>query len=78
MDALAPFQPVQMKVVHCPIDTSLNFNQAGKLIRDLKPSTLVVPELYTKHAPGALRSDLVIDTVSIDQSLELCILCWYR
>nr|CAD7204164.1 unnamed protein product [Timema douglasi] len=63
VEALAPFQPLQMKVVHCPIDTSLNFTQANKLIRDLKPGTLVLPESYL-HPPiiDPARSDLVIDT----------------
>ncbi|KAL1123383.1 hypothetical protein AAG570_002465 [Ranatra chinensis] len=65
LDALAPFQPLAMKAVHCPIDTSLNFTQANKLIRELKPSTLVVPNAYTQ-APSAHphRSDLVIDQES--------------
>ena len=47
IDALAPYQPVQMRVVHCPIDTRLSFAQANKLIRDLRPRQLVVPEVYT-------------------------------
>ena len=54
-----------MKVVHCPIDTSLNFTQAKKLIRDAKPARLVIPHIYSKppaSAPG--RQDLVIDTDS--------------
>ncbi|XP_067944009.1 integrator complex subunit 9-like [Watersipora subatra] len=62
IDALAPYQPVYMKVVHCPIDTRLSFAQANKLIRDLKPKHLVVPEEYTfppTLQPG--RTDLVID-----------------
>ena len=29
LDALAPFQPLQMKAISKPIDTSLNFTQAG-------------------------------------------------
>ncbi|KAK9744743.1 Metallo-beta-lactamase superfamily [Popillia japonica] len=41
IEALAPYQPLQMKVAHCAIDTSLNFIQANKLIKDLKPTTLV-------------------------------------
>jgi len=50
-----------MKVVHCPIDTSLSFTQANKLIRDLKPAHLLVPDVYL-HPPKSapLRSDLVI------------------
>lgn len=65
MDALAPFQPLAMKAVHCPIDTSLNFTQANKLIRELKPGTLAVPQPYTIPPPAhAHRTDLVIDQVS--------------
>lgn len=48
IDALAPHQPLQMKVAHCAIDTSLNFTQANKLVRELKPGALVVPECYTR------------------------------
>ena len=63
--ALAPFQPMAMKVVHCPIDTSLNFTQAKKLIRDARPARLVMPHSYSKppaSAPG--RQDLVIESDS--------------
>lgn len=61
LEALAPYQPLAMKVVHCPIDTSLSFTQANKLIRDLKPAHLLVPDVYL-HPPKSapLRSDLVI------------------
>lgn len=61
LEALAPFQPIAMKAVHCPIDTSLNFTQANKLIRDLKPNNLVLPESYTQP-PTAYpnRLDLVV------------------
>ena len=63
LEALAPFQPLAMKAVHCPIDTSLNFTQANKLIRDLKPGTLVLPESYTVPPISAPhRVDLVIET----------------
>lgn len=50
MDALAPYQPIKMRVVYCPIDTRLNFKQAGVLIRDHKPKNVVIPEVYT-HPP---------------------------
>ncbi|KAG8234922.1 hypothetical protein J437_LFUL015330 [Ladona fulva] len=63
LEALAPFQPLAMKAVHCPIDTSLNFHQAKKLIRDLKPTTLVLPHQYTLPPPSAThRVDLVIES----------------
>lgn len=61
---MAPFQPLAMKAVHCPIDTSLNFTQANKLIRDLKPENLVIPECYTQPPITAPhRMDLVIEPV---------------
>lgn len=62
LQALAPFHPLSMKVVYCPIETSLNFQQANKLIKDLKPEVLVIPKCYTyppQIAPN--REDLVID-----------------
>ncbi|KAF5285910.1 hypothetical protein FQA39_LY04371 [Lamprigera yunnana] len=65
IEALAPYQPIQMKVAHCAIDTSLNFTQANKLIKDLKPSTLVVPECYIQPPISApTLTDLVIETSS--------------
>lgn len=68
LDALAPFQPLAMKAVHCPIDTSLNFSQANKLIRDLKPENLVVPECYTQAPISApLRTDLIIEPVGVSK-----------
>lgn len=61
IEALAPYQPLQIKVAHCAIDTSLNFTQANKLIRDLKPKTLVVPECYTQPPVSAPNlTELVI------------------
>uniref|UniRef100_T1JKD7 Beta-Casp domain-containing protein n=1 Tax=Strigamia maritima TaxID=126957 RepID=T1JKD7_STRMM len=63
LDALAPYQPLAMKYVHCPIDTGLSYAQANKLIRDLKPSYLVVPEQYTLPPPlHPHRSDLVLQS----------------
>lgn len=61
IEALAPYQPLQIKVAHCAIDTSLNFTQANKLIKDLKPKTLVVPECYTQPPVSAPNlTELVI------------------
>ncbi|XP_061402861.1 integrator complex subunit 9 [Musca vetustissima] len=53
LQVLAPFQPLAMKAFYCPIDTSLNYQQANKLIKELKPSVLVIPEAYTKPHPSA-------------------------
>ncbi|RXG67625.1 Integrator complex subunit 9 [Armadillidium vulgare] len=62
VDALAPFQPLAMRPVNCPIDTSLNFNQAKILISDLKPNKLIVPEVYLRPpATAPHRTDLVLD-----------------
>uniref|UniRef100_A0A182IP84 Uncharacterized protein n=1 Tax=Anopheles atroparvus TaxID=41427 RepID=A0A182IP84_ANOAO len=64
MQALAPYQPLAIKTVYCPIETSLNFQQANKLIKELKPGVLVIPENYT-HPPqiAPQKLDLVIDQV---------------
>lgn len=53
LQVLAPFQPLAMKAFYCPIDTSLNYQQANKLIKELKPNVLVIPESYTKPHPSA-------------------------
>uniref|UniRef100_T1GUC5 Integrator complex subunit 9 n=1 Tax=Megaselia scalaris TaxID=36166 RepID=T1GUC5_MEGSC len=60
LQALAPYQPLAMKACYCPIETSLNFQQANKLIKDLKPGVLVIPEQYTKAHPST-------PTLCIDQ-----------
>ncbi|GAB0091728.1 Integrator complex subunit 9 [Sergentomyia squamirostris] len=62
LQALAPFQPLAMKAIYCPIETSLNFQQANKLIKELRPGCLVIPESYTQ--PPVMvphKVDLVID-----------------
>uniref|UniRef100_A0A8C4QK56 Integrator complex subunit 9 n=1 Tax=Eptatretus burgeri TaxID=7764 RepID=A0A8C4QK56_EPTBU len=62
LDALAPFQPLAMKAVHCPIDTGLNFPQVSKLLKDIQPVHVICPEQYT--APPAAhphRSDLQLE-----------------
>ncbi|KAK7507295.1 hypothetical protein BaRGS_00001230 [Batillaria attramentaria] len=62
LEALGPFQPLMMRVCYCPIDTSLSFAQANKLIRDLRPLHLVVSETYTSPPPLApQRNDLTIE-----------------
>ncbi|KAH7969080.1 hypothetical protein HPB52_014524 [Rhipicephalus sanguineus] len=64
-EAIAPFQPMAMKALCFPIDTSLSFVQANKLIRDLKPTNLVLPLQYTLPPPlQPHRSDLVIEALA--------------
>lgn len=36
LDALAPYQPLAMKCVYCPIDTRLNFHQVSKLLKEVQ------------------------------------------
>jgi len=79
LDALAPFQPLQMRTVNCPIDTSLNFSQAKKLVRDLKPGMIATPKCYTSPpASASQRTDLQLElgdtpvyTFSRDESLQI-------
>ncbi|XP_074644115.1 integrator complex subunit 9-like [Tubulanus polymorphus] len=62
LEALLPYQPLAMKVTYCPIDTSLSYSQANKLIKELKPLSVVTNERYTK--PPAMfpqRSELIIE-----------------
>lgn len=63
LEAIAPYQPLAMKALYYPIDTSLSFNQANKLIRELKPHHLLLPEQYTvPPVQYRHRTDLIIDT----------------
>ena len=60
--ALAPYQPMSMRVVHCPIDTALNYAQTRKLLTDAKPRNLIIPARYSQPPPSAPnRQDLMID-----------------
>jgi len=64
LDALAPFQPLQMKTISKPIDTSLNFTQAKKLLQEAKPKCLVIPEKYSQPPPSSgppTSSELFLD-----------------
>ncbi|XP_031573815.1 integrator complex subunit 9 homolog [Actinia tenebrosa] len=69
LEALAPYQPLAMKACYCPIDPRLNFGQANKLLRELKPGHLVIPEVYTR-TPALLpqRTDLTIQDMECQVS----------
>lgn len=61
LDALTPYQPLSMKAAYCPIDPRLNFQQANKLIKEIKPKQLIIPDQYTSPpATMPQRTDLVI------------------
>lgn len=50
--------------MHCPIDTCMNFTQANKMIKDLKPAVLILPERYAISPTGfGHKNEFVIDQV---------------
>lgn len=51
-----------MKAFHCPIDTSLNYSQANKLVRELRPRELALPEQY---AAGGARPHISADVPTV-------------
>uniref|UniRef100_A0A3P9K9J2 Integrator complex subunit 9 n=1 Tax=Oryzias latipes TaxID=8090 RepID=A0A3P9K9J2_ORYLA len=62
LDALAPYQPLAMKCVYCPIDTRLNFHQVAKLLKEVQPLHVVCPEQYTQPPmTQSHRSDLMLE-----------------
>uniref|UniRef100_A0A672ZBL1 Integrator complex subunit 9 n=1 Tax=Sphaeramia orbicularis TaxID=375764 RepID=A0A672ZBL1_9TELE len=62
LDALAPYQPLAMKCVYCPIDTRLNFHQVSKLLKEVQPLHVVCPEQYTQPPLSqSHRSDLMLE-----------------
>ncbi|XP_055284037.1 integrator complex subunit 9 isoform X2 [Moschus berezovskii] len=62
LEALAPYQPLAMKCVYCPIDTRLNFIQVSKLLKEVQPLHVVCPEQYTQPPPAqSHRMDLMVD-----------------
>ena len=67
---LAPFLPMAMRSYFCPIDPSINFSQASKLIKDIRPKTVVTSPTYLR-APVSHpnRTDLVL--VSDAKAVEL-------
>ncbi|CAG4972499.1 unnamed protein product [Colias eurytheme] len=65
VEALAPFQPLSMKAFHCPIDTSLNYSQANKLVRELRPRELALPEQYAAGGAGAGRPHISADVPTV-------------
>lgn len=49
LDALAPYQPLAMKCVYCPIDTRLNFIQVSKLLKEVQVMNFLLPLLMFLH-----------------------------
>ena len=58
---LAPFLPMSMKSYFCPIDPSINYSQASKLIKDIRPKTVVTsPTYFRAPVSNPNRTDLVL------------------
>lgn len=71
LEALAPYQPLQMKVAYCPIDTGLTFAQANKLLAELNPKNVLIPHQYSvppQQAPH--RTELVIETAATELTFK--------
>lgn len=65
VEALAPFQPLGIRVSFTPIDPSLNFASANKLIQELNPRHLLIPHTFAVPPEGLKhRMDLQIDSHS--------------
>ena len=66
-EALAPFQPLAMRHFNCPIDTCINYSQGYKLLQEMKPKNLIIPDRYTKPPThlGVSRTDSVLDTTPL-------------
>lgn len=62
VDAVAPFQPISIKVLYYPIDTLLTFSQANKLLREMRPNVLVSHNVYNE-APANItnRSEVALE-----------------
>ena len=67
-----------MQAFHCPIDTSLSFVQANKLIRELNPAHVVVSRQYTVPPTSfSQRQDLIVDCVSMNITLTtILVVCF--
>ncbi|XP_061741824.1 integrator complex subunit 9-like isoform X1 [Nerophis ophidion] len=73
LDALAPYQPLAMKCVYCPIDTRLNFHQVSKLLKEVQPAHVVCPEQYTQPpVTQSHRSDLMLELQPPPMSYRRC------
>lgn len=55
-----------MKAFHCPIDTSLNYSQANKLVRELRPRELALPEQYAASPARAGAGTGAVTGISAD------------
>lgn len=53
---LAPFQPIKMRVLICPIDLRLSAHQATILVRQLCPRHLILPPCRNPDRPHQMRA----------------------
>lgn len=59
LEALAPYQPLAMKCIYCPIDTRLNFIQVAKLLKEVQVCLLCGQALGVAPRESALHSPSV-------------------
>jgi len=55
--ALAPFQTLAMRVVYCPIDPRLNFQEASNLIKEIQPKQIVTHSSYITSLSSLANSN---------------------
>lgn len=48
--AIAPYQPLACRIVHCPLDWRLSTNEMNSLLREIKPKQVIVPHSFTVDA----------------------------
>ena len=50
--AIAPYKPLKIKTIPCPVDWRINHKDLATIISDVKPKQLIVPEVYnSKNTP---------------------------
>uniref|UniRef100_A0A8D1KJA5 Integrator complex subunit 9 n=2 Tax=Sus scrofa TaxID=9823 RepID=A0A8D1KJA5_PIG len=76
LEALAPYQPLAMKCIYCPIDTRLNFIQVSKLLKEVQPMQLVSAQITPLPPPekSHCRNILVKEKKPTEQgrTVEVC------
>ncbi|ESO02666.1 hypothetical protein HELRODRAFT_188798 [Helobdella robusta] len=63
LEALMPFNPVNMTVCSLPLITNLNVSEASKILADLKPAKIIIsdPNLVASSSSSSLDKDLFIE-----------------
>jgi integrator complex subunit 9 len=60
--ALAPYQPLAIRVAHCPIDWRLSFQELNSLLKEIHPKQIIIPNKYApKENPSPRLNIMPID-----------------